>query len=156
VRFRRIWLEHRGIEFSHELGGSISWYRQAGFDETGDPVFGFRLKASEAEAYIAHVGMHVRFPSLSHHQRGLRPTAYARYEHDFAGNDNHAIEASLLANPQASAEFLGQGRGENSGVLGLNLTTEMPGPWQIEGGVNHAWHSNGRDWGAGINIRYSW
>jgi len=155
VRFSAPWFEYQGMALTHEFGGSVSWYRQAGFDETGDPDFGFRLKAATADAYIAHAGAYVRFPALSL-QHGLRPMAFARLEHDFASNNDHAIEASLLANPQLSAKFVGQGRGPSSAVLGLSLLTEMPGPWQIQGGLNHAWHTHGRDWGADINIRYSW
>jgi hypothetical protein len=155
VRVSAPWFEYQGILVSHEFGGSISWYRQAGFDETGDPDFGFRLKAATADAYIVHAGAHVRFPTLSFVQ-GLRPMAFARLEHDFAGNNDHAIEASLLTNPQLSAQFVGQGRGANSAVMGLGLMTERPGPWQIQGGLNHAWHTHGRDWGAEMNIRYSW
>jgi len=155
VRFSAPWFEYQGMALSHEFGGSVSWYRQAGFDETGDPDFGFRVKAATADAYIAHAGAYARFPALSL-QHGLRPTAFARLEHDFAKNSDHAIEASLLANPQLCAQFVGQGRGPTSAVLGLSIVTETPGPWQIQGGLNHAWHTHGRDWGADINIRYSW
>jgi hypothetical protein len=155
VRFSAPWFEYRGIEVSHELGGSVSLYRQEGFNESGDPSFGFRVKAATSETYIAHAGTHVRFPALLG-QSGLRPTAFGRFEHDFAGNSDHAIRAGLLANPQTVEKFLGQGRGANSAVVGLGLATDQPGPWQVQGGLIHSWHTHGRDWGASLNLRYSW
>jgi hypothetical protein len=69
---------------------------------------------------------------------------------------DHEVEASLLANPAASAAFVGQGRGANSAVVGLGLRTEKPGPWQVQGGLIHSWHTHGRDWGVGAKVRYSW
>ena len=86
---------------------------------------------------------------------GLRPMAFARLERDFAGNKEHEVEASLLANRTASAAFVGQGRGANSAVVGLGLRTEKLGPWQVQGGLIHSWHTYGRDWGVGMNIRHS-
>lgn len=155
VRFVAPWWSYRGIDISHELGGSVSMYRQAGFDETGHADFGFRVRSASAASYIAHAGAQVRFPSLSL-QQGLRPVGFVRLEHDFAGNKSHAIQASLLANRDLFAQFVGQGRGANSAVVGLGLTTETSGPWQIQAGLNHAWHTHGRDWGASLNIRYRW
>ena len=155
VRFSAPWFDYKGIEVSHEFGGSVSVYHQEAFDETGDPTYGFHLKEATAEAYIAHVGAHVRFPSLPL-QAGLRPVAFARFEHDFANNSDHAIKASLLANPQSYEKFVGQGRGPNSTVMGLGLITERPGPWQVQVGVSYALHTHGHDWGAGLDIRYSW
>jgi hypothetical protein len=155
VRFSALLFDYKGIEVSHEFGGSVSVYRQESFDETGDPDFGFRVKAATAEAYIGHVGAHVRFPSLSV-QSGVRPIAFARFEHDFANNSDHAIEASLLANPQSYEQFVGQGRGPNSRVFGVGLMTERPGPWQVQAGVSYSRHTYGHDWGAGLDIRYSW
>jgi len=155
LRLSAPWFEFRGMEVSHEFGASISLYRQSGFDETGDDDFGFRIKPAHAQAYTAHAGVHVHFPELSA-KLGLRPLAFARLEHDVARNRDHAIEASLLANPGAYEEFVGQGRGANSAVLGLGLMTQKPGPWQIQAGLTHAWHTHGRDWGAGLKMRYSW
>jgi hypothetical protein len=155
VRFSAPWFDYKGIEVSHEIGGSVSLYRQEGFDETGDPDFGFRVKEATAEAYIGHVGAHVRFPGFSF-QPGLRPVAFGRFEHDFADNSDHAIKASLLANPQSYEQFVGQGRGPNSTVVGVGLMTESPGPWQVQGGVSYSRHTYGHDWGVGLDIRYSW
>lgn len=155
LRFSAPWFAYRGIELSHEFGGSVSLYRQSGFDETGDMHFGFRLKPAKAAAYIAHAGAHARFPELKG-MSGVRPVAFARLEHDFARSKDHEVEASLLANPTATAAFIGQGRGANSAVMGLGLRTEKPGPWQVQGGLIHSWHTHGRDWGVGMKIRYSW
>lgn len=155
LRFGAPWFEFRGMEVSQEFGASVTLYRQSGFDETGDARFGFRVKPARADAYIAHAGAHARFPELKS-MPGVRPVAFARLEHDFAVSKDHEVEASLLANPTASAAFVGQGRGANSAVVGLGLRTEKPGPWQVQGGLIHSWHTHGRDWGAGAKIRYSW
>lgn len=155
LRFSAPWVAYQGIELSHEFGGSVSLYRQSGFDETGDAHFGFRVKPARAAAYIVHAGAHARFPELKS-MPGLHPMAFAGLEHDFAGNKDHEVVASLLANPTASAAFVGQGRGANSAVVGLGLRTEKPGPWRVQGGLIHSWHTHGRDWGAGMNLRYSW
>jgi len=65
-------------------------------------------EAATADAYIAHAGAYARFPTPSL-QHGLRPMAFARLEHDFAKNSDHAIEASLLANPQLVRAVRGAG-----------------------------------------------
>jgi len=155
LRFGTKWLEHEGFELSPEWGGSLSWHRQGSFDESGDPAWGFTVKAANAYAAIVHVGMNVLFPTLSA-EHGIRPIGFARFEHDLASDAEHGIRAGLLANPQVTEKFVGQARGANSAVLGLGLVTEKAGPWQLQAGMTHAWHTHGREWGAGLNLRYSW
>ena len=155
LRFGTKWLEHEGFELSPEWGGSLSWHRQGSFDESGDPAWGFTVKAANAYAAIVHVGMNVLFPTLSA-EHGIRPIGFARFEHDLASDAEHGIRAGLLANPQVTEKFVGQARGANSAVLGLGLMTEKAGPWQLQAGMTHAWHTHGREWGAGLNLRYSW
>lgn len=155
LRFGMKWLEKDGFELSPEWGGSLSAYRQSGFDESGSPDWGFRVKAASAYAAIVHLGMNALFPTLSV-EHGIRPIGFARFEHDLASDAEHGIQAGLLANPQLTEKFVGQAKGANSAVLGLGLMTEKAGPWLVQAGLTHAWHTHGREWGAGLNVRYSW
>jgi len=41
-------------------------------------------------------------------------------------------------------------------ITGLGLGSDITSALQINGGFVHSEHSNGREWGAGLNLEYLW
>jgi hypothetical protein len=86
----------------------------------------------------------------------VRPIGFVRYEYDFASNDDHSVDAALQVNPGTYDSFIGQGRGPSTLTAGLGIMSNGAGPLQIEGGIAYADHTNGSEWGAGLQLRYVW
>lgn len=149
------WIDRNGYELRPEIGGSVTTYRQAGISEAGGTSFGLNVAAAHAETYIAHIGINGRMPRMAP-EVPIRPVGFVRFEHDLAINRDHAIGAALQVNPANSQSFIGQGRGPSTITAGLGLASDSPGRLQIEGGVAMASHVHGKEWGAGLRLRYVW
>ena len=67
-----------------------------------------------------------------------------------------SVDAALQVNPGTYDSFIGQGRGPSTLTAGLGISSEGLGPLQIEGGFAYADHTNGSEWGAGLQLRYVW
>jgi uncharacterized protein with beta-barrel porin domain len=155
VRASFDWINMNGYELRPEIGGSITQYRQGAFSETGGDVFGLDFDEAYADTYIIHVGLNGRLPPISN-AAPVRPIGFVRYEYDFASNDDHSVDAALQVNPGTYDSFIGQGRGPSTLTAGLGIASEGLGPLQIEGGIAYADHTNGSEWGAGLQLRYVW
>ena len=155
VRASFDWIDNNGYELRPEIGGSITSYRQGAFSETGGDVFALDYADTQAEAYIAHVGLNVRLPQIFD-PVPVRPIGFVRYEYDFASNDDHSVDAALQVNPGVYDSFIGQGLGPSTLTAGLGISSEGLGPLQIEGGIAYADHTYGSEWGAGLQLRYDW
>jgi hypothetical protein len=155
VRASFDWINSNGYELRPEIGGSITQYRQGAFSETGGDVFGLDYAEAYADTYIAHVGLNGRLPPISD-TAPVRPIGFVRYEYDFASNDDHSVDAALQVNPGTYDSFIGQGRGPSTLTAGLGIMSNGAGPLQIEGGIAYADHTNGSEWGAGLQLRYVW
>jgi outer membrane autotransporter protein len=155
VRLSHDWIAHKGFELRPEVGGSITTYRQSGFSETGNALYGLNVAAARATSRIAHVGLNAKMPRFAP-DVPVRPVAFTRLEHDFAGSREHAIAAALQANSGYSQSFTGQGRGPSTVTSGLGLSSDASDRLQIEGGLVISQHTHGRERGVGIRLRYVW
>jgi uncharacterized protein YhjY with autotransporter beta-barrel domain len=145
------------MTLSPELGFNYIYCKQESFKESGDPSLSLKLDSADAQAIIASTGLNARFVSLSD-SMSIYPLAFVRYEHDFYANSNneHEIEAALVANPGNKETFVGQNRGEHAVITGLGLGSDISSELQVNGGFVHSENSNGREWGAGFNVEYLW
>ncbi len=145
------------LTLSPELGLHYIYYRQNSFKESGDPNLSLKLDSSDAQAIVASVGLNARFSDFTK-KASVYPLAFIRYEHDFYANKNneHKVDAALVAHPDYSQKFVGQNRGEHSILTGLGLGSDLSSALQIQGGFVYAKHSHGSEWGAGLNVHYSW
>ena len=145
------------VTLSPELGLSYIYYKQESLTESGDPNLSLKVDSADAQSIIASIGVNARFASFSE-KVPVYPLAFLRYEHDFYANRNneHEIDAALVAHPDYKQTFVGQNRGENSIIAGLGLGSDISSNLQVQGGFVIAEHTHGSEWGAGINFRYSW
>lgn len=140
-----------------EVGVSYIYYTQESFEESGDSNLSLALDSTNAQAIIASAGVNAHFASLSD-TVGIYPLASVRYEHDFYANRNneHDINASLVAHQENKQTFIGQSRGENALIMGLGVSSAINSALQINGGLTYSDHSHGDEWGAGFTLEYNW
>ena len=152
VGYRNDWMT-----LSPELGLSYIYYDQESFQESGDPNLSLRVDSSDAQAIVTSAGLNAQFASFTE-TTPVYPLAFVRYEHDFYANENneHEVNAALVAHPGFKQTFVGQNRGENSILVGLGLGSDISSALQVQGGFVHAEHSHGSEWGAGLNLKYYW
>lgn len=145
------------LTLSPELGLSYIYYTQESIQESGDPDLSLKIDSAEAHAIIASAGLNARFASFSE-TTSIYPLAFARYEHDFYANANneHEIDAALVSNPDYKQTFVGQNRGEHAIITGVGLGSDINSVLQVNGGLVYTVSSHGREWGAGLNLEYSW
>jgi uncharacterized protein YhjY with autotransporter beta-barrel domain len=145
------------MTLSPELGFNYTYYMQESFKESGDPDLSLRLDSADAQAIIASAGLNARFASLSD-SMSIYPLAFVRYEYDFYANANneHEIDAALVAHPDYKQTFIGQNRGEHAIITGIGLGSDVSNALQVNGSFVHSENSNGREWGAGLNVEYFW
>jgi uncharacterized protein with beta-barrel porin domain len=145
------------VKLSPEIGFNYTYYKQESFKESGNPDLSLRLDSADAQAIIASAGLNARFASLSD-SMSIYPLVFARYEYDFYANDNneHQIDAALVAHPDYKQTFTGQNRGEHAIITGLGLGSDVANALQVSGSFVHSENSNGGEWGAGLNIEYLW
>ncbi|MBU6188879.1 MAG: autotransporter domain-containing protein [Betaproteobacteria bacterium] len=149
------WYNQKGVELRPEVGGSITTYRQSGFSESGNALYGLKVGAATAATYIAHVGLNARLPRLVPNVP-VRPVAFGRVEYDFASSREHAVTAAMQSNPSNALSFTGQGRGPTTATIGIGLASDDTKALQLAGGVAFARHTYGSEWGAGLRLRYTW
>jgi hypothetical protein len=157
VRASRPVYKNNWITLSPELGFNYIYYSQESFRESGDPSLSLEVDRADAQAVIASAGLNARFASLSN-SVSIYPLAFVRYEHDFYAdaNNEHEIDAALVAHPDHKQTFVGQNRGENAIITGIGLGSELTSALQVSGGLIHSENSNGSEWGAGLNFEYYW
>ena len=145
------------LTLSPELGFNYIYTTQESFKESGDPDLSLKIDSTDAHAVIASAGLNARLASLSN-SMSIYPLAFTRYEHDFYANANneHEIDAALVAHSDYKQTFVGQNRGEHALITGLGLGSDLSGNLRINGGVTHSENSHGREWGAGLNLEYLW
>ena len=145
------------VTLSPELGFNYIYYTQESFKESGDPALSLKVDSADAQAIIASAGLNARFASFSD-TMSIYPLAFARYEHDFYANANneHEIDAALVAHPDYKQTFVGQNRGEHALITGLGLGSNITSALQVNGGFVHSENSHGSEWGAGMNLEYLW
>lgn len=145
------------LTLSPELGFNYIYTTQESFKESGDPDLSLKIDSTDAHAVIASAGLNARLASLSN-SMSIYPLAFTRYEHDFYANANneHEIDAALVAHSDYKQTFVGQNRGEHALITGLGLGSDLSGNLRINGGVTHSENSHGREWGAGFNLEYLW
>jgi uncharacterized protein YhjY with autotransporter beta-barrel domain len=149
--------QNNWVTLSPELGFNYIYYKQESFKESGDPNLALTLDSADAHAIIASAGLNARFASFSD-SVSVYPLAFARYEHDFYANANneHEVDAALVAHPDYKQTFVGQNRGEHALITGLGLGSDITSALQINGGFVHSENSHGSEWGAGLNLEYLW
>lgn len=145
------------VTLSPELGLNYTYYKQKSFTESGDPNLSLLVDSAEAHAIIASVGANARFASLSQ-ASSVYPMAFVRYEYDaYADNNNeHEIDAGLVAHPDYKQTFVGQNRGEHAMTVGLGLGSDFSGALQVRGGLIYTEQSHGSEWSGGLNMQYLW
>jgi hypothetical protein len=145
------------VTLSPELGLSYTYYKQKSLTESGDPNLSLAVDSADAHAIIASAGANARFASLSE-TSSIYPLAFVHYEFDAYADDNneHEIDAALVAHPEYRQTFVGQNRGEHAVTIGLGLGSDPTSTLQIRGGVKYTAHSHGDEWGAGVNLQYFW
>ena len=149
--------ENNWVTLAPELGLSYIYYLQEAIKESGDANLSLSIDSTEAHAVVASAGLNARFASLSD-TMSIYPFAFSRFEHDFYANDNneHEIDAALVAHPDFKQSFVGQNRGENAMVLGVGLGSVLSSALQINGGFDYSVSNHGSEWGAGFNLEYYW
>jgi uncharacterized protein YhjY with autotransporter beta-barrel domain len=157
VRASRPVYKNNWITLSPELGFNYIYYSQESFRESGDPSLSLEVDRADAQAVIASAGLNARLASLSN-TVSIYPLAFVRYEHDFYAdaNNEHEIEAALVAHPDHKQTFIGQNRGEHAIITGIGLGSDLTSALQVSGGLIHSENSNGSEWGAGLNLKYYW
>jgi len=157
VKGTLIGYENNWVTLAPELGFSYIYYLQESIKESGDANLSLSIDSAEAHAIIASAGLNARFASLSD-TMSIYPFAFSRFEHDFYANDNneHEIDAALVANPDYKQSFVGQNRGENAMVLGVGLGSVLSSALQINGGFDYSTSNHSSEWGAGFNLEYYW
>ncbi len=145
------------MTLSPEFGFNYIYYKQESFEESGDSNLSLKVDSADAQAVIASAGLNARFASLSDSMI-ISPLAFVRYEHDFYANENneHEIDAALVAHPEYKQTFVGQNRGEHAILLGLGLSSDISSVLQVNGGFVYSESSHGNEWGAGLNFKYLW
>lgn len=145
------------MTLSPEFGLNYTYYKQQDFNESGNPNLSLILDSADAQATIASAGLNTRFASLSD-SMSIYPLAFVRYEHDFYANANneHEINAALVAHPDYKQTFVGQNRGEHAIITGLGLGSDISSALQINGSFVYSKNSHGKEWGAGLNMVYIW
>ena len=145
------------VTLSPELGLSYIYYSQESIKETGDPNLSLNIDSAETHALIASAGLNARFASLSD-TMSIYPIAYSRYEHDVYANDNneHEIDAALVAHPGFKQAFVGQNRGEHAIISGIGLGSDLTSALKINGGFDYSVSNHGSKWGVGFNLEYTW
>jgi len=147
--------ENDWVTLSPELGLSYIYYSQESIKEAGDPNLSLNIDSADTHAIVASAGLNARFVSLSD-TMSIYPLAFSRYEHDFYANDNneHEIDAALVAHPDFKQSFVGQNRGEHAIILGIGLGSDLTSALQINGGFDYSVSNHGSEWGAGFNLEY--
>ena len=145
------------VTLQPEVGVSYIYYTQDSFKESGDPNLSLALDSANAEAMILSTGVNARFTSLSD-SMSIYPLAAVRYEHDFYArrNNEHDIDAALVAHPDHKQTFVGQSRGENALITSFGLGSNINSALRINGGAVYSKHSHGDEWGAGFTLEYTW
>ena len=145
------------VTLSPELGLSYIYYSQESIKETGDPNLSLNIDSAETHALIASAGLNARFASLSD-TMSIYPIAYSLYEHDVYANDNneHEIDAALVAHPGFKHAFFGQNRGEHAIISGIGLDSDLTSALKINGGFDYSVSNHGSEWGVGFNLEYTW
>ena len=148
--------QNEWVTLSPELGLNYIYYEQESFKESGDPDLSLKVDSADTQAIIASAGLNARFASFSE-TISIYPVAFVRYEHDFYADDNneHEIDAALVAHPDYKQTFVGQNRGENAIIMGLGLGSEVTSALQVKGGFMLAEDTHGSEWGAGLNLQYA-
>ncbi|WP_241794326.1 autotransporter outer membrane beta-barrel domain-containing protein [Vibrio breoganii] len=149
--------ENDWVSLSPELGLSYIYYSQESIQESGDPNLSLSIDSADTHAIVASVGLNARFASLSD-TMSIYPLAFSRYEYDFYANKNneHEIDAALVADPDFKQSFVGQNRGEHAIISGIGLGSDLTSALQINGGFDYAVSNHGSEWGAGFNLKYHW
>ena len=149
--------ENDWVTLSPELGLSYIYYSQESIKESGDPNLSLNIDSADTHAIVASAGLNARFVSLSD-TMSIYPFAFSRYEHDFYANDNneHEIDAALVAHPDFKQSFVGQNRGEHAIISGIGLGSDLTSALQLSGGFDYSVSKHGSEWGAGFNLEYCW
>jgi len=145
------------VSLSPELGLNYTYYYQEGFKESGDPDLSLKLDSADAQSIVTSVGINAQFANFTK-SHAIYPMAFMRYEHDWYANKNneHEVDAAIISHSDYKQSFVGQNRGEHAFITGLGIGSAISNTLQINGGIIYADTSNGKEWGAGLNIGYQW